>query len=285
MSEGVDKPVVEQQVTETPGPVCGELLTEARRAQQITVLEIAKELHLDEIKVRALESNDFDVVGAPVFAKGHLRKYAQLVGADEDAVFADYNRMTRSSGVPPVVLQRPRIKQGYSPGPWIVGIIAVLIAALASWLIFSRDVPSAAVGSEPELQQQADAAENAPQEATEPVLLAATTRDEAPAGGVLTEASARDAQPGIPPQMVDDGLLHIALSFSGECWTEISDADGQRLFFDMGRSGRDIELSGKAPISVLLGNAANANLRVNGNDYAIPATDRSDRMARLTIHP
>ena len=51
------------------------------------VVEVAKELHFDEPKVRALERNDFEVLGAPVFAKGHLRKYAQLVGVDEDGCF------------------------------------------------------------------------------------------------------------------------------------------------------------------------------------------------------
>ncbi len=45
---------------------------------------MAKELHLDEPKVQALEENQFDVLGAPVFAKGHLRKYAELVGVPVD---------------------------------------------------------------------------------------------------------------------------------------------------------------------------------------------------------
>ena len=62
--------------------MAGERLAIARREQQIPVIEIAKELHLDEPKVRALERNEFDVLGAPVFAKGHLRKYAQLVDVD-----------------------------------------------------------------------------------------------------------------------------------------------------------------------------------------------------------
>ncbi len=59
------------------GPMAGERLRQARHEQQISVLEVAKELHLDEPKVRALERNEFDVLGAPVFAKGHLRKYAR----------------------------------------------------------------------------------------------------------------------------------------------------------------------------------------------------------------
>ena len=64
---------------EPTGPVGGERLAEARRELQISVLEIAKELHLDEPKVRALERNDFDILGAPVFAKGHLKAYACLL--------------------------------------------------------------------------------------------------------------------------------------------------------------------------------------------------------------
>ena len=50
-------------------PVAGERLAIARRERAISVHEIAKELHLDEFKVRAIEENRFDDLGAPVFAK------------------------------------------------------------------------------------------------------------------------------------------------------------------------------------------------------------------------
>ena len=40
-------------------PVCGERLAQARRNHDIAIREIAKELHLDETKVRALEENCF----------------------------------------------------------------------------------------------------------------------------------------------------------------------------------------------------------------------------------
>ena len=109
MSEEQDTAAEESGENEEHGPRGGERLAEARRAQQISVLEVAKELHLDEHKVRALERNDFDVLGAPVFAKGHLRKYAQLVGVDEDDVFADYYRLTRQDVAPPIIVgRRPR---------------------------------------------------------------------------------------------------------------------------------------------------------------------------------
>ena len=51
------------------GSLAGERLARARREKQISIDEIAKELHIYYYKVRALERNDFEVLGAPVFAK------------------------------------------------------------------------------------------------------------------------------------------------------------------------------------------------------------------------
>ena len=124
----------------TEGPLAGERLAVARREQQITVLEVAKELHLDEPKVRALEQNKFDVLGAPVFAKGHLRKYAMLVGVDNDDVLLDYYKLNRASGMPPVVGKVRKSVRERSPGPWIATIVILVIAAAAYWWFLVADV-------------------------------------------------------------------------------------------------------------------------------------------------
>ena len=59
MTDDVDN--TESAESEPQGPRGGERLAEARRERQIAVIEIAKELHLDEHKVRALERNEFDL--------------------------------------------------------------------------------------------------------------------------------------------------------------------------------------------------------------------------------
>ena len=119
MTETTDRPEADTTEAEAQGPRGGERLAEARREKQISVLEIAKELHIDEMKVRALEKNAFEKLGAPVFAKGHLRKYAQLVGVNGDDVLADYYRLTRADSPQPVVSLRRRPKRDISPGPWV----------------------------------------------------------------------------------------------------------------------------------------------------------------------
>ena len=304
MSDESGNPADESAPSESEGAACGERLAEARRTLQITVLEIAKELHLDEPKVRALENNDFAVLGAPVFAKGHMRKYAELVGVDVDDVLADYYRLTRASGMPPVVLQRAKVRRELSPGPWIVATVVILAAAFAYWMIVMRAAPTAEVESDslPQNSQTiTPAADSLPEddaaemlatssvEDTQTIISApdAASADDAPAIiNAPVAASADDAPANVNARVAasaDDGQLQVVLSFSGECWTEISDADGRRLFFDMGRSGRSVELSGKAPFAALFGNAENVDLQVNGSDYEIPAHGRSGRTARFSI--
>jgi len=270
MSEDQDKAVDEQPEQMPEGPVGGERLAQARREQQISVLEVAKELHLDEPKVRALERNEFDVLGAPVFAKGHLRKYAQLVGVDSDDIFADYYKMTHTAELPPVVVAHSRVRQGISPGPWIA-VIIVIVAAVISYWWFAVESENAQPESSPEEapqpqqpQQNTDASPSVEQ----PVIAAPVVEQQ-------------QFQP--EPEAVADGQTRVSLSFSGDCWAEISDATGQRLFFEMGRTGRNVELTGTAPFAVLFGNVENVRVRVDGSDYPISPSTPGSRTARLTI--
>lgn len=289
MSDETEKRDVEEQAAEvgkTEGPLAGERLALARREQQITVLEVAKELHLDEPKVRALEQNKFDVLGAPVFAKGHLRKYATLVGVNIDDVLQDYYRLNRSAGMPPVVgkIRKPAGKS--SPGLWIAMIIVVIIAAAAYWW-FVVNVATSVAPNTPDtgVIARPNDAEYVPGNDGGVVAEAV----ELPEVRVESKVPAFDAPAvqTVPATVIEqpiaDGQVRLTINFSGDCWTEISDANGQRLFFDLGQDGRSVDVSGQAPLSVLFGNADNVSLRVNGADYVVAPADRRGRTARLTI--
>jgi cytoskeleton protein RodZ len=270
MSDEQDKPVEEQAEAEPKGPRGGELLAEARRERQISVLEIAKELHLDEPKVRALERNDFEMLGAPVFAKGHLKKYASLVGVDADDVLTDYYQMTRQDAIPPVVIGRRRMRQEISPGPWIAAIVVILVAVASYWWFAVYSSQATAPESSPvvaPVEQQESVRAEPEQIDTEPV---AQQPDPEP-------------EPEAAEPVVDDGQVRLSLAFTGECWTEVSDATGRRLFFEMGREGQSIDLTGAAPFAVLFGNVDNVRVQINGNDYPVSSSSPGSRMARLTI--
>jgi len=267
------------------GPIAGERLAAARRELQIPVTDIAKELHLDEYKVRALETNDFDIIGAPVFAKGHLRKYAQLVKVNEADVMADYYRLTRSSAAQPALMARPRPRQVMALGPWIAVIVVILIAAVSYWWFVDAEPTveaPAILEPAPQLPQQAPLMDEGEVEADDAVF------EETPA--VESPLPMPDADPApaaaaaTMPAAVDDSLdTRMSLVFQGDCWTEISDASGRRLFFGLGKTGRTVNLSGEAPFNVLFGDAANVSIEIDGTPFEIPAADRRGRTARLTI--
>jgi cytoskeleton protein RodZ len=280
MNDATDKPEEESPSDEPQGPVGGERLAAARREQQISVQEIAKELHLDEPKVRALERNEFDVLGAPVFAKGHLRKYAQLVAVDESDIMADYYQLNRAGGMPPLVSSRRRTRREMSPGPWIAVIVVLIVVATAYWWFTSGP----AVTDEPQLDLIRQEASTEPEPEAEQEVTDVGADDSAvlESAGEKPEPEASAAEAEQMPALVD-GQMRMLLSYTGDCWTEISDAGGRRLFFGLGKDGRTVELSGEAPFNVLFGNADNVLMQVNGIEREIAAEERRGRTARLTI--
>ncbi len=282
MADDVDN--LAEEEAERSGPLAGERLAAARREQHISVIEIAKELHIDEPKVRALERNEFDVLGAPVFAKGHLKKYAELVHVAVEDVLVDYYKLTRSAELPPVVVPRARPRRELSPGPWIAVIVVIVVAATAYWW-FTRPIP------EPQQEQLQQAVPDEAQPLDEDVAEPVAAAIEVPEPQPEPEEAPADPEPVARQPVIEEtespeiaaGQMRLLLTYSGDCWTEVTDATGRRLFFALGTDGRTVELSGAEPFSVLLGSPGNAALRVNGDDYALPAGAPPNRPLRLTI--
>jgi len=304
-------------------PRAGQRLANARRANNISMRDIAKELHLDEVKVQALEDNRFEVLGAPVFAKGYLRKYAELLSVPIDDVLADYYRLNRAVGAPPVVgpkRQRPHAE--LSPGRWIAGIVILLVAAAAAYWWLSRPPAPAGVTltrsapppleSEPASAQSMSPADNGSVTLPVPVPVPVSSAADADAqSSVAADAEAAATQPAETsavdaelPAVVSSSAqspaetdstgdlaagsayaaeLQLQLSFSGDCWTEVTDSNGRRLYFGLGTYGRNVTVSGVPPLRVLLGNNDNVSLLVNGQVYTVQGSELRGNTARLTI--
>jgi cytoskeleton protein RodZ len=270
------------------GPLGGERLRAARRANDISVADIAKELHLDEPKVRALERNEFDLLGAPVFAKGHLRKYAELVGVEVDDVMTDYYQMNRAAAVPPVVGPKRVHPRDINPMPWIAGAIVIIVASVAAYWWFALRSTEPVVNIEPATLAPFEALQDEPPAAAISADAATELTDPA-------EAAPVDTTVGLLPAAEESQIVYeptsgapqvtIDLAYSGDCWTEVSDASGRRLFYDLGTEGRVVTLSGDAPLRVILGDSEYVSVTVDGRAWPIPASARSGRLARLTLTP
>ncbi|MBT8080138.1 MAG: DUF4115 domain-containing protein [Gammaproteobacteria bacterium] len=275
--------------------IAGQRLARARQEKNIPLRDIAKELHLDEPKVRALEENRFEDLGAAVFAKGHLKKYADLVGVPVDDVMSDYYKMTRSTPPPPLVGPQRSSPREFSPGPWIAGSVFLLaaaaIAALVYWYLTSGEanrIDDNPVNTTVESQQPDESVQEAvplPRETTQDGATRFEEAEEplpaAPDAGSQAADSAGNSPAAGEPDAVAE--LQLSLAFSGDCWTEVSDANGARLFFGLGNAGRIVNVSGVPPLQVLLGDSDNVAVQVNGGDYQIAAGDRRGNTASFTL--
>ena len=61
------------------GSGIGARLQAAREAAGMSLVEAAEHLHVDPSVLSALEGERFGELGAPVYARGHLRHYAELL--------------------------------------------------------------------------------------------------------------------------------------------------------------------------------------------------------------
>jgi cytoskeleton protein RodZ len=276
---------------ESNGPLAGQRLAIARRENDISIADISKELHLDEPKVQALEENLFDQLGAPVFAKGHLRKYAELVGVPTDDILADYYKLNRSAGAPPVVgPKRPKPPTDISLGPWIAGIVAVSLIAAASYWWLNR-VPAPVAETTPGVLEPFAASRDTAEAEPEPTPPAADpTPDQTDEAAANASAEVEDTSADLAP-VVDqgpvaaatEGQLQISLTYTGDCWTEVTDANGERLFFGLGKAGQTVTRNGMPPFQALFGDASNVAVTVNGNNFPISGRAGRGNTARVTI--
>jgi cytoskeleton protein RodZ len=108
----------------------GARLRTAREARGLSIEEVADRLRLNEALVLAMEEDRFGLLGAPVFARGHLRNYAALVGAPEGEVLDafDVGDVPEPTFLP--ALERTPVTPSRARWLWVAALL-VLVAAAA----------------------------------------------------------------------------------------------------------------------------------------------------------
>jgi cytoskeleton protein RodZ len=227
-----------------PSKTPGELLREERIRRKLSVQQAAEDLHLDVRSVEALESNNFQALGAPVYAKGHLRKYALLLGLGPEFIIQRYLAV---AGVPEVplpipaaVVMQPRRRRTIRV-PWrlVFGAVVAVVVGLGAWAVvrwyLDSQAPVAAAIAAPPVVEQVQ-----------------------------------------PPGPVQAAQVTVQLTFESASWAEVNDADGLRLMYDIGQEGQTRTLAGKAPLRVVLGLASAVKIRINDQPATMPRQTGKD---------
>jgi transcriptional regulator with XRE-family HTH domain len=70
----------------------GSLLTRAREARGLTIEDAERDTRISRRYLQALEAEHFEVIPAPVYARGFLRSYSQYLGLDPSETLALFPR-------------------------------------------------------------------------------------------------------------------------------------------------------------------------------------------------
>ncbi len=284
----------------TPGP--GAIVREQRESRGLTQRDIADTLNLGVRVVQDMEAENWARLPAPAFTRGYLRAYAKLLDIDPDVVASAFDAAasrgeTRSAAVTSMQRSQRRGLADLSqkhPGLVLTSAVAAVVCAVAIvlWAVW----PEVEAG-EPVVaaKQPAGPAEMMlpkkaqPTATAEPASTEPTPSDAKP--GPVSVAStapvAEAATPTVDPRHVphddhgahritSDGNDRLNFAFTDDCWVEIKDAKGGSVYSDLSKSGDALELIGRPPFHILLGNAPAVTLAFNGERVALSPHTRNN---------
>jgi cytoskeleton protein RodZ len=333
------------------GGSIGARLRAGREKHSLTVLQVAERIHTDPKIVEAIEADNFPALGAPVYARGHIRHYAELVGESATELIALYSDLSKvgQPDLTQIVKASSSADTNRLVAPALV-VIAVFAVAGAVWWVSSlskkkpqlsethvvgeeepgstanvesgpadagqaqspspgpavgsdsgggaqrRSVgggaPSTAgtgaqggrsgtngVGSTPQPRPAPSASSTGPARPTSgssvPARAAPGTSSPTPAPA---SASASAASRAATPQ------AQVTLRYLADSWTEVYDATGARLFYDVGSANSVQNVVGTPPLRVVLGNASGVVVEFNGHSMPITKLAHPDGSVQFSIN-
>lgn len=274
----------------TPGP--GAIVRAQRETRGLTRQDIADTLNLGARVVEDIETENWARLPAAAFTRGYLRAYAKLLDIDPDTVVSAFDAAvsrgeTRSAVV--TTMQRSH-RRGLAdltqkhPGVVLTGAVGGVICAvvIVLWAVWPNvGVKEAVVAKQPA----------GPAESTIPKAQARPTTESPPAAetagapAIIASATASAAASAAAAPSHDDQGAHritsdgndrLKFAFTDDCWVEIKDAQGSSIYSALSRPGDALELIGRPPFHILLGNAPAVTLAFNGERVALSPHTRNN---------
>lgn len=246
----------------------GAALCAAREAAGMTVEKVSERTRIRATLIRDLEADRFDSSGAPVYARGHLRSIAGVVGADPAPLLARFDREvgTETSPVVETVAATPvrAATSGFSlpvaqaperRGPnWAVaGVAAVglLTAVIAiGTIVDSEPREPAALGTVPTAT---------PAPVSTPTALPSEATAQAPT--------------------FDGADLRIR-TIGGASWVRVKNSARKTLFEGVLADGQSKDFRDATALNIVVGNAGAVSMVCSGKD--LPRAGGNGKIARFS---
>jgi cytoskeleton protein RodZ len=264
----------------------GQTLAQLRAERKLSIADVAQRLKYGARQIEALEAEEFDRLPGATFVRGMVRGYAKLLETDPEPLLGALDQSYVPGEVDLDLRDRgvPFAKSGKrGTGTYFILlllVIVVLAGVLYEWRVGAFPLAGFASSTPPPPQRQAKpqpapaaaALPEEPKPAATPALVAAP-----PASGAAAEIAAPPS-----PQPSSGAESRIRLEFGGESWVEIKDGDGKMLMSQLNPTGSRRVVSGRSPLSLVIGNAANVRLIYNDKPIDLKPYIQIE-VARLTL--
>ncbi|WP_318365803.1 cytoskeleton protein RodZ [Enterobacter sp.] len=97
------------------------------------------------------------------------------------------------------------------------------------------------------------------------------------ANALPTDQAGVNATPAADPNA-------LAMTFTADCWLEVSDATGKKLFSGIQRKDASLNLAGQAPYKLKIGAPAAVQIQFQGKPVDLSRFIRTNQVARLTLN-
>lgn len=288
----------------------GAALKAAREKKGWTTGDAGSRLRLMSRQIEAIEAEEFSRLGPPVFARGFVRNYARLLGLDPDDLL---DQMTRIKTAPVQEAENLPFtpSEGFWKSPWVLGgiVAAILLIAvpvgLYLWLnsgeeeeaapAIEKPVPPPPPPPAPVLDMPPAAPTGVPPADATSAAPQAVPAQPAPTSGTAAPATSPPAKPTASPMPAPQvqqpapataasAPAALRLQFDQAAWVQVRDSSGRLVHSGMNPAGSSVEVDGKAPFYLVVGNAEQVRVTYKGQAVDLkPYT--AVNVARLTLNP
>lgn len=253
-------------------PALGQRFRAAREARGLSLPEVAEQIRIRSVYLAAIEEENWNKIGAPVYVRGFLRTYARFLGLDAEEAVAAFNLREGEGGaiVPSqgwvVDSERAggRRTAQLSPLIWIASLVAVVLVGFVVYneLTLPKHIaPTSVAGVESSPTSLAASA--AP--STTPSASASPAASPSPLASPSPGASSLFGALALPSgSSLGDSAHALTLRLSALCWLRVV-VDGNVRIEGTFAAGTIKTFYGRSAI-VRAGNAGAADVIVDGKD-------------------
>lgn len=249
----------------------GQRLRTAREALGLTQAEIATRMHLSVSYIRALDADDYDRLPKAAFVRGYIKNYAKLVNLPGDELANLYQQMAEEK--PPEPVSTPPATESDRRLWWVGGAAGF---ALIVWLLWPVSVEQERQQMEPSVASEVtgdvstDEVDITPAESVDESGETLLQEDLAPS--IQTDEDVSVA----PSQEVETDTASVSsdrllIRFKEVCWLRVRNADGDEIYVGQRDENQPLQLDGRGPFRITLGNAAAVSeILVNDTSVRVP---------------